>query len=314
MSAAVDEPRTVAPEVFAGIHERIVAGRMLDAWELARGTGVMLKEWPAGEARRTAARVAAVLGADSLSQVLNWLNWRAAREDPLMVFHGLYSRISRTPEWLLIPEVEGFLGRHAGMPGARRADLLAFLASMRAALRDFGPAHEDIARALDLGGDDPWVHVVHALVLEKSDRYGEALEAARRAVALRPRYGSAVLQCAENLIHLETVAGTRCAGASTSAAGGAVHPPAFDDLRAGHAFLAGGVLGAQARAPRDRGGDLPRRHAVAQGAELGPGAGVFDARVPVDAGVPDRGDRPRGAVHVDDASGDERAFAGVHRV
>lgn len=138
---------------------------------------------------------------------------------------------------------------------------------------------------------------------------GEALEAARRAVALRPRYGSAVLQCAENLIHLETAAGTRCAGAPASAVGGAVHPPAFDDLRAGDAFLAGGVLGAQARAPRDRGGDLPRRHAVAQGAELGPGAGVFDARVPVDGGVPDRGDRPWGAVHVDDASGDERAFA-----
>jgi tetratricopeptide (TPR) repeat protein len=109
MSAAVDELRTVAPEVLAGIHERIVAGRMLDAWELVRGTGVVLKAWP---------------------------------------------------------------------------------------------AHEDIARALESGGDDPWVHVMHSLVLEKSDRYGEALEAARRAVALQPRYGSAVLQCAENLIHL----------------------------------------------------------------------------------------------------------------
>lgn len=178
------------------------SGRMLDAWRLAEGTGIALEKWQPGEARRVAAMLASSLGANRLSLALDWLNWRADRQDPEYFLHGLFSRMRFTPEIKLIPEIADFLTANPTLPGGKRADLLAFQGYLLASFRDFGPAFDCVGQALDLAPEESWIHVEHAAVLEIADRYGEALEAADRAIALRPNYRAAVLQRTDILVHL----------------------------------------------------------------------------------------------------------------
>ena len=194
-------PMEVAEWPTAEIHESIEEGRMLDAWEQARSTGVDLAKWPSGAPRRAAARLANTLGAQRLGRALDWLNWRARRDDPKFYFHALFTRVRSTPESTLIPEIRSFLDADRSMPAQQRGDLLAFLGVLHAGVRDFEPAYRCIDESLDLL-DDAWVHVEHSIILEAADRYDEALEAARRAVERRATYGPAVSQCAECLGHL----------------------------------------------------------------------------------------------------------------
>ncbi len=184
------------------IRSLIHSGSMLDAWELARGTGIALEKWPQGEERRVAAMLASALGANRLSQNLDWLNWRADKTDPEFYLHALFSRMRVTPEIRLIPEITEFLVNDQSLAPAKRADLLAFQGYLLASFRDFGPAFDRIGEALDLAPEDSWIRVQHALILEISDRYEESLEAADKAIALRPYYRAAVLQRADVLVHL----------------------------------------------------------------------------------------------------------------
>ncbi|MCU0795389.1 MAG: tetratricopeptide repeat protein [Akkermansiaceae bacterium] len=186
----------------ARIHECILEGRMLDAWELASATGVPLGQWPQGEARRTAARLAAVLGNSRLGNLLDYLNWRADRDHPRWFFQALFARSRCLPEYRIIEEITRYLQSHPSISASDHSDLLALRASQRSGLRDFTSAFDDIHKALELQPLESWIHVIHSACLEEADRYDEALVAARRAVELRPRYASAVSQCADCLIHL----------------------------------------------------------------------------------------------------------------
>ena len=175
---------------------------MLDAWELAAGTGIALEKWPRGNERRLAAMLASSLGANRLSLTLDYLNWRTDRNDPEFFLYGLFSRIRFTPEIKLIPEIADFLTANPSLMPGKRADLLAFQGYLLAGFRDFGPAFDCIAQALDLAPEESWIHVQHAAVLEIADRYEESLEAADRAIALSPQYRAAVLQRTAILVHL----------------------------------------------------------------------------------------------------------------
>lgn len=186
--------------VLAGVKAAMEEGRMLDAWEFARGAGVALADWPHGEARREAAALASNLGNSRLAQALDWLNWRQDRRHPKWYFHALFARTAwHTPQEMMA-EIEGRL--KDDMPDESRAELLAYQAWSHSALRDFKPAHAKIARALELDPDDSWLHVQRSGILEAQDRYAEALEAAEHARSLKPRYRSPVLQCADLLVHL----------------------------------------------------------------------------------------------------------------
>jgi cellulose synthase operon protein C len=184
------------------INELIIAGRMQDAWELAQTIDANLENWPQGIARASAARLARALGAGRLSRALDWLNWKHDRNDPKLYFQALFSRHSYVADSSMIREIESYLADHPELPAAQRADLYAFLGSTQAGLRDFQPAYQNLELALDLSPSDPWIHVMHASTLELADRYAEALEAAKKAIALRPNYAAAVIQCADNFMHL----------------------------------------------------------------------------------------------------------------
>lgn len=184
----------------SGVMAAVEQGRMLDAWEIARSSGLELAAWPHGEARRLAANLATTLGDSRLGRALDWLNWRQDRDHPTWYFRALFLRAAWSDSVRLAAEIEKRLTRD--LPDDSRAELLAYQAWGRAAHRDFEPAYGKISRALSLAPGDAWLHVQHSAILEAHDRYAEALEAARHACDLKPVYRPAVLQCADVLIHL----------------------------------------------------------------------------------------------------------------
>lgn len=186
--------------VIADVQAAMKRGMMLDAWEIARESGVPLEKWPQGQPRRLAARLASSLGNARLGDALHWLNWRENRQDPSLYFQALFARGRWTPGIRLRDEIEERLKQE--MPDESRAELLAYQAWIWAVTRDFEPAHVKIAQALALDPRDSWLHLQYSSILEIQDRYVEALEQALKALELRPNYRPAVLQCVDVLIHL----------------------------------------------------------------------------------------------------------------
>ena len=175
---------------------------MLSAWKLAKPFGP-LERWSPGPDLLLASWIASGVGAGRLSAVLDWKNWRADRQHPHYYFQALFSRLRWQSPVRLLPEIDRRLEPSGGaMVDDDRSDLMAFKAWALGTLRDFSRATETITEALAITPDRAWTHVQHASLLEMRDRYEEALEAARQALALRPVYRPAVLQVTDCLVHL----------------------------------------------------------------------------------------------------------------
>ncbi len=184
------------------IRAAVMAGRTLDAWEIARSGGVQLKDWPKGDARREASILAGALGANRLSSVLDWLNWRGDRDHPKRYHQALFTREGRVSGSRLLPEIDAFIAAHPGMKPRELANLLSFQGRLLGRYCDFLRADVAIARSLELAPEAPWIHVEHSLMLEGADRNEEALEAADSAMRMRPYYRPGVLQKVNVLVHL----------------------------------------------------------------------------------------------------------------
>jgi len=165
------------PPPFEAVRELCRVGRVLEAWETAGTCPLPLAEWPYGEALDVAAGLAGALGAQRLRSALEWRNWRHDRRHPQRFFQVLFSRLRCVPPVKLIREIEGFL---PGVPVAQRgvrADLLAMLAWLHGRHRDFTPAFDCIAQALELHPESAWIHVEHSMGRELADPYDGPLPA-----------------------------------------------------------------------------------------------------------------------------------------
>ncbi len=90
--------------------------------------------------------------------------------------------------------------RRGGDP-RQRLDDACLRARVHAELRQFDEAERWLERGRALAPDEAWLWVETSAVLEREDRVEEALEAARRALALRPSYRPAV-QATASLLEL----------------------------------------------------------------------------------------------------------------
>lgn len=178
------------------------AGKMLSAWKLGSQFGP-LGEWQPGRPRHLASWIAGGVGNERLAGALDSLNWRSDRGNPEYYFQALFPRLRRMPPVRLLPEVRQRITDNVGrMEDKVHSDLLAFEAWSYATLRDFDAANSTIAKAVSVKEDHSWIHVQHSSILEMQDRYEEALEVARHALAIRPHYRAAVMQLVECLVHL----------------------------------------------------------------------------------------------------------------
>ncbi|MBL8862582.1 MAG: hypothetical protein JNK02_11290 [Planctomycetes bacterium] len=172
--------------------------RFVAALRLGEGA-LPLGAWPGARGQALAGRIANWTGAPRLGSALHL---RAARRHPdqgLARLHGALALLHDRGPVAALARLEG--GVESEADPAVRAELHAARALARAELRDFERAELDLARARALGGEQTWIHVAEARVLEGADRYDAALAAAERALAEVPGYASAVA-CRARLLQL----------------------------------------------------------------------------------------------------------------
>ena len=177
-------------------------GLVLSAWEKTRDYGEVT-QWAPGKARRLAGRLASRMGASRLGYALDWLNWRQDRDNPRLYLSALFARMNWQAPVLLLPELRERIAAFSGSGNSETlGDLLGLEAWILGSMRDFSSAHDVLDKALEADADSPWLHVQRSVLFEMEDRYGEALEAAGKALGIRPFYRSAVLQKVDSLVHL----------------------------------------------------------------------------------------------------------------
>jgi cellulose synthase operon protein C len=188
----------VPSEALAHIQSLYTQGHMLAAYRAAVAFGP-LAGWAGQKAATLAGRLACNLGAERLGAVIHWRTWRHAKQDPDLVAYHTYTLLCRRgplATW-------NFLETLGEPAAAGDPDGLAHYCSVRAmtaaALRDFATAEGWMRRALETTALDPWLVTTQAHLLEREDRYPEALETARRALALRPWFRPAVQDVAHLL-------------------------------------------------------------------------------------------------------------------
>ncbi len=159
-------------------------GLYLQAYLASGGSRSALVNWRGTQERLYAGRLAANLGAHRLSNILHTLSWRTDRTNPEA--RSAYARVlqeERGPlyAWRWMQQIWNPLN-----PDITHTEWLATAAIMLGDMRDFERAHSLINRALEHQTDEYWVHTVHSRILEKEDRYAEAMEAVDRALELKP--------------------------------------------------------------------------------------------------------------------------------
>lgn len=174
-------------------------GLYLQAWEASKAYGP-LEEWRGTESRVLAARLLHNLGGPRRSNAWILRAFRADPRSPTACYFGhralFYSR-GPLEAWRSMQCASSVV---EGFDDDQRADWYAFEATVLSCLRDFEPAEQSMARALEAAPDRSWVHVERSGLLARQDRHGEALQALRRALELRPWYRPAVQSLAHDLV------------------------------------------------------------------------------------------------------------------
>ena len=180
----------ISAEELRRVRDLYDRGLYLQAWAEAEKLGP-LRRWRGTPARVLAGRLAGNLGAQRLGRVLHFRAWRDDRGNLEALYSYAYALLDRRgplDSWNVLKPGGDF----AEAPELLRSDLYALRAEIASLLRDFDTAEHWLARAEKLTPDRSWTHVARSRVLEHEDRYEEALDAVRRALALRPWYRPAV--------------------------------------------------------------------------------------------------------------------------
>lgn len=191
---AVGTEQQGAIEVAEDDLERVRAlyesGDFLEAYQVAQLVGP-LDRWSGAGARVMAGRLAWILGAGRLAKAMHLRAWRDEPEHPHACYYASRTiLIQRGPL-----DCWEFLKRVGPLPEAEvdvRSDWLATHAIALGGLRDFDAAWPFLKDAERLAPERAWILVERSGLLAMEDRYDEALDAAREALANRPWYRPAV--------------------------------------------------------------------------------------------------------------------------
>lgn len=187
------EPEWTA-EDEAWVQERIVAGCTNEVWDkvVERGDPAT---WKGRRARTVAARVFNIRGASRLAEAFQLRNFRAYPDDPAACYYGLFEIHRRSGPLRALHVVRDFLESHEPGPEDERhrfGDLWAYRGLLHGAYRDFDRAYACQDRAEELAGDDSWVCVQRAALLQSEDRIEESIAVAEEVVSRTPRYRAPV--------------------------------------------------------------------------------------------------------------------------
>src|SRR5579859_7197963 len=198
MELTAEQPAIqLTEDQLAPVQELYDQGLMIRAFEASKAIGP-LRQWRGAAGRVLAGRLANNLGAPRLGRVLHRLAHREDPRDPEAAYFNVFAVFERRGPFF----VRELLREKPDLSGAsdkRRAEWFTLHARLAGDFRDFAEADRWMKKALDLAPEDSWVLVERAGVLERQDRYPEALASVRRALGLRPWYRPAIQEAAHLL-------------------------------------------------------------------------------------------------------------------
>jgi tetratricopeptide (TPR) repeat protein len=174
------------------------AGFCLQAHRAAEAIGP-LKTWAGRAERVLAGRLAGNLGAYRLAHVLHWLVWRSEPSHPDLAAYYGYSVLQRRGPFAALEFLDRLEPSLKNGDAEGQMHLFTLRATVAAEMRDVTASEQWLRRAAELAPTNPWVATSRAHVFETQDRYAEALEAAQKALALRPWYRPGVQAMAHAL-------------------------------------------------------------------------------------------------------------------
>lgn len=175
------------------------SGQYGDAWRHLEIFGKP-EEWRDVETIILAGRIIGNLEAENRARALHSRAWRLNRRNGEAAYYRSYSIRSRLGPFRALRFLES-LPEFPDATAEVRASLIAQRASLLGNFRDFTTAEKLYAEAEAIDGVSPWLLVERASMLERADRYDEALETVQRALEMRPFYRPAV-QSAGHLLGL----------------------------------------------------------------------------------------------------------------
>lgn len=185
---------------IAQLRELYSQGRYMQAWALVQQFAP-LRSWRGTSARLIGGRLAMQLGAPKLGRQLHLLAWRHAPAHLEAIYYQaryLLERFGPVSAWR-------FARRHPDWSDASpelQADWWSLLGFLAGRFRDWERAERLFQKAENLAPDHPWTFVERAGVYEMAEKYEQGLEAAQRALELRPWYRPAVQAAAHLLFRL----------------------------------------------------------------------------------------------------------------
>ena len=182
------------------LRELYSQGRYMQAWALVQQFAP-LRFWRGTSARLIGGRLAMQLGAPKLGRQLHLLAWRHAPAHMEAIYYQaryLLERFGPVSAWR-------FAHRHPDWSDASpelQADWWSLLGFLAGRFRDWERAERLFQKAENLAPDHPWTLVERAGVYEMAEKYEQGLEAAQRALEVRPWYRPAVQAAAHLLFRL----------------------------------------------------------------------------------------------------------------
>ncbi|MGC8539363.1 MAG: C39 family peptidase [Phycisphaerae bacterium] len=175
------------------------AGLYLQAYQESQNIAP-LPQWRSTAGRIMAGRLAGNLGSSQLGKILHYRAYREDSDAPEAWYyyaHVLLNQHGPLDAWQ-------FVRAHTmpdSAPAELRSNWYGIKARISGILRDFMTAKKMLDAADEIYPDDPWLAVERCSVLERQDRYNEALSAVMRGLEIRPWYRPAV-QSASHIMQL----------------------------------------------------------------------------------------------------------------
>ena len=173
-------------------------GKYLQAYQLAQQVGP-LQNWSGAQARVLAGRLAYNLGSRKMGRVLHRLAMREHPEDFEVQYFYWLSVWPRRGPLATLHAIEQ-IGDFDGAPNGLQADWFALRGDLYSLMRDFENADRWLDRALELEPDRAWLYVLQCENLKNQDRIEEAIEAAEKALQIRPWYRPALQNLANRYV------------------------------------------------------------------------------------------------------------------
>jgi tetratricopeptide (TPR) repeat protein len=208
-------PALIPESEIAALRELYDAGQYVSAWRRLE-TLPPVAQWREPAACTMAARILGNVEANRASHALHSRAWRLDRRNAESAYFRTYCIFHRLGPLRALRFIEKLPAFPDATPEIR-SSFLALHASILSRFRDRARAEGLWERALAIDANQAWLWVERSGALEAFDAYDAALEAAQRALAIRPCYRPAVQSAAHllGLLGRDTEAFTLLESAST---------------------------------------------------------------------------------------------------